>query len=118
MEHLNYDNKAYQTVHSHWTETLGIHIPKNGRTGDMNLSTYNTYMIDMDVNNIFMYVNGNLILNYPRFLTPAGMNQFPFYRRWYLLLDMQLGGDWVGPIDPTTLPVEFWVDWVRYYEKA
>jgi hypothetical protein len=75
-------------------------------------------MIEVDANNVYIYTNGNLVLKYPRFLTPDGMEQYPYYKRWYLLLDMQLGGDWVGPIDPKDLPVEVWVDWVRYYEKA
>ena len=33
----------------------------------------------------------------------------------YLLLDMQLGGDWIGPIEPNNLPVEREIDWVRFY---
>ena len=34
-----------------------------------------------------------------------------------ILIDMQLGGSWVGAVDPKELPVEMWVDWVKYYEK-
>ena len=26
-------------------------------------------------------------------------------------------GSWVGAVDPKELPVEMWVDWVKYYEK-
>ena len=29
---------------------------------------------------------------------------------------MQLGGSWVGTVDPADLPVEMEVDWVRYYQ--
>ena len=36
---------------------------------------------------------------------------------YYLLIDMQLGGSWVGGVDPKDLPVEMLVDWVRSYEK-
>lgn len=43
--------------------------------------------------------------------------QYPFYQPYYLLIDMQLGGSWVGGVDPKDLPVEMLVDWVRYYEK-
>ena len=28
---------------------------------------------------------------------------------------MQLGGQWVGDVDPNDLPVEMEIDWVRYY---
>ena len=43
--------------------------------------------------------------------------QFPFDKPYYLLIDMQLGGPWVGPVNPEDLPVEMKVDWVRYYQK-
>ena len=44
--------------------------------------------------------------------------QFPFVGKdFYLLLDMQLGGNWVGQVDPADLPVEMEIDWVRFYRK-
>ena len=30
---------------------------------------------------------------------------------------LQLGGSWVGKVDPEDLPVEMAVDWVRFYQK-
>jgi hypothetical protein len=30
---------------------------------------------------------------------------------------MQLGGSWVGAVDPEDLPVEMEIDWVRFYQK-
>jgi hypothetical protein len=29
---------------------------------------------------------------------------------------MQLGGSWVGKVNPDDLPVEMEIDWVRFYE--
>lgn len=43
--------------------------------------------------------------------------QFPFKKPYYLLIDMQLDGGWVGPVDTLDLPVEMVVDWVRYYKE-
>ena len=31
------------------------------------------------------------------------------------MIDMQLGGNWVGPVNPDDLPVEMEIDWVRHY---
>lgn len=65
--------------------------------------------------------NGLLILNgkrnfvYPRIETEQE-GQFPFNIPQYLLIDMQLGGSWVGTVDPADLPVEMEVDWVRHYQ--
>ena len=36
----------------------------------------------------------------------------------YILLDMQLGGKWVGEVDVKDLPVEMAIDWVRVYRDA
>lgn len=52
---------------------------------------------------------------YPRIETEQE-GQFPFDIPQYLLIDMQLGGTWVGPVDSTDLPVEMEVDWVRHYQ--
>lgn len=56
-------------------------------------------------------------LHRSHFVLPIIEGQFPFYQPYYLLIDMQLGGSWVGAVDPKELPVEMWVDWVKYYEK-
>ena len=32
------------------------------------------------------------------------------------LIDMQLGGSWVGAVDPSRLPVEMEIDWVKHYQ--
>ena len=34
------------------------------------------------------------------------------------LLDMQLGGKWVGDVNLDTLPVEMYIDYIRIFEKA
>jgi len=41
--------------------------------------------------------------------------QFPFGSPYYILMDMQIGGSWVGPADGSDLPVEMTVDWIRTY---
>jgi beta-glucanase (GH16 family) len=43
--------------------------------------------------------------------------QYPFGKPFYLLLDTQIGGSWVGEIDPKDYPVEMEIDWVRYYQR-
>ena len=39
-------------------------------------------------------------------------------RTQYLLIDMQLGGAWVGSVDPNDLPVEMEIDWVRNWVRT
>ena len=42
--------------------------------------------------------------------------QYPFGAPFYLLIDMQIEGSWVGKADPKQLPVEMEIDWVKLYE--
>ena len=43
-------------------------------------------------------------------------DQWPFDKPFYFLLDMQLGGKWVGEVDVSTLPVRMYIDWIRVYK--
>jgi hypothetical protein len=45
-----------------------------------------------------------------------GPEQWPFDQPFYLILSMQIGGDWVGQPDPKDYPADLEIDWVRVYE--
>ena len=115
MERLNYDSVAYQTVHSNYTWELGIDDPKHGTTAAIDPDGYNVYAVDKHRESLVFFINWKHSLTYPRIKT-GKEGQFPFSEReFYLLLDMQLGGNWVGEVDPGTLPAEMYIDWVRFY---
>ena len=117
MERLNYDSIAYQTVHSVYTQHLGIlDNPKRGTTASINPNDYNVYAVEMYPDSVVFFINDKHTLTYPRIETDKE-GQFPFDRPYYLLIDMQLGGNWVGKVDTLDLPVEMQIDWVRYYQK-
>lgn len=77
---------------------------------------YNVYSVEMYPDSIAFYINDTHTFTYPRIETDKE-GQFPFDQPFYLLIDMQLGGSWVGAVDPKELPVEMYVDWVRFYQK-
>ena len=62
------------------------------------------------------YINDKHTFTYPRIQTDK-KGQYPYNEPFYLLIDMQLGGNWVGKVDTKDLPVEMLVDWVRFYQK-
>ena len=117
MEHLNEDTMVYQTVHSYYTITLNIKDnPKHGGTAAIDPGKFNTYAVEKYRDSLVFYVNNKRTFAYPRIGTDK-KDQFPFVDvKHYLLLDMQLGGSWVGRVDPADLPVEMEIDWVRFYE--
>ncbi len=117
MERLNSEDIAYQTVHSHYTYVLGKENPPKGSTGKINPDDYNIYAVELYPDSLSFYINDRHTFTYPRVESAEAEGQFPFNQPFYLLIDMQLGGSWVGSVDPNDLPVEMWVDWVRYYTK-
>lgn len=117
MEHLNFEEKVYQTVHSNYTITLGEKDnPRHSGTAPIKSGAFNTYAVEKYQDSVVFYVNNRRTFAYPRINT-AEKEQFPYAEGdHYLLLDMQLGGTWVGPVNPAELPVEMEIDWVRFYE--
>lgn len=116
MERLNYDTFVYQTVHSHYTYHLKEDKnPPNGTTASIHPNDFNVYGVDFWPDSLVFHVNGVKTYTYPRIETEK-VGQFPFDIAQYLLIDMQLGGTWVGEVDPTGLPVEMSVDWVKHYQ--
>ncbi|MBO5251005.1 MAG: glycoside hydrolase family 16 protein [Bacteroidaceae bacterium] len=117
MERLNNDTIAYQTIHSHYTKNLGIKDnPPYYATGKINPNDYNVYTVEMHPDSLVFYINENRTFCYPRIETDKE-GQYPFDKPFYLLIDMQLGGEWVGPVHMEDLPVEMEIDWVRFYQK-
>lgn len=116
MEHLNHDTIAYQTVHSYYTYKLGIKTPPTHATSPIIPDAYNTYAVEMYPDSLSFYVNNKHTFTYPRIQTDKE-GQYPFDSPFYLLIDMQLGGSWVGGVNPKELPVEMMVDWVRFYQR-
>jgi len=116
MEHLNFEDKIYQTTHSYYTLKL---------KQDKNPPHYGTAKIDIDEFNIFglafypdklvFSLNGTETFTYPK-VAGVDQSQWPYDQPFYLLIDQQLGGSWVGKINPDDLPVNMIVDWVRVYQ--
>lgn len=114
MEHLNYDESVYQTIHSYYTLYLKQDTPQRYTTAPIDRGGYNTYGVEFYPDRVVFTLNGKPTLSYPKIETELE-GQFPFDQAYYLLLDMQLGGGWVGGVDPTTLPVKMEIDWVKVW---
>lgn len=115
MEHLNFDDYVYQTVHSAYTKADRNAKPLRFVTPKVDMTKFNTYGVEITSDRVVFTINGVETLNYPNIKELEDKDQFPFFHDWYLMLDMQLGGSWVGKITPSDLPVEMEIDWVRYF---
>ncbi|MBQ8098015.1 MAG: glycoside hydrolase family 16 protein [Bacteroidaceae bacterium] len=118
MERLNADTFAYQTVHSAftvWDEKVAAK-PKSGFTAPIRKNRYNVYGVELYEDSLCFFINDRYVGTYRR-QPEYGPEQYPFDRPMYLLIDMQLGGHWVGEVDPRELPYRYRIDYVRFYRK-
>lgn len=114
-ERLNFDAFAHQTVHSHWTYDLKRRDPNPTKTSAIDPNGYNTYGAQILPDKVVFFINGKATLEYPK-VDGGADGQFPYDIPMYLLIDMQLGGSWVGEVNPADLPIKMTVDYVRYWE--
>lgn len=112
VERLNYDAFVYQTVHSLWTSKHPKDPPHGGR-GTIRPDDWNVYGLEWLPEKIVWTVNGKVTHSYPRVGDDPA--RYPWDKPFYLMIDMQLGGKWVGAVDESTLPVAMHVDWVKFY---
>jgi beta-glucanase (GH16 family) len=116
MEHLNYDSIIYQTTHSHYTLNLGQKDnPPHGGTATVNANEYNVYGLSWYPEKIVFQLNGKDTFTYPR-VEGVDKSQWPYDQPFFILIDQQLGGKWVGKVDQSQLPVEMEIDWVKVYQ--
>lgn len=116
MERLNHDSIAYQTVHSYYTFVLKHKDnPKQGGIGKIDPDGYNVYAVEILPDSLVFSINGNHTFTYPKIETDK-KGQYPFGTPYYLLIDMQIEGTWVGKADPKEYPVKMEVDWVKMYK--
>ncbi len=116
MEHLNFDTLIYQTTHSYYTLVLKQQEnPPHYGTAGVAADEFNVYGLEWDADKLVFTLNGYVTFVYPR-IEGADASQWPYDQPFYLLIDQQLGGQWVGSVDAQQLPVQMAVDYVRIYQ--
>ena len=118
MEEVGYDqDNVHATTHSlsyNWqrpeqrTSTYGV----GGMT-----TAYHVYAAEWTTEGIDFYVDGHRYFTSPNDHT--GDDAWPFHKRFYVILNLAIGGDWGGArgVDPNIWPRQMLVDYVRVYQK-
>lgn len=115
MEHLNFDSIVYQTIHTSYT-LADKDGPQRYATHPIRKNDYNIYALEFYPDSLRFFTNNTLTLCYPR-VDSLGKEQFPFEDEFYILISNQVGGGWIGDYDIEQLPVNMYIDWVRFYQK-
>jgi len=118
MEHVGYDpGIIHGTVH---TEKYN-HMNENQKGGSIEVTdatnSFHVYRIDWYNNKIVWYVDGDKYYTYQK-EEGATWESWPFDQKFYLILNLAIGGDWGGVegIDNSIFPVEMKIDWVKVYD--
>ncbi|MCQ2154076.1 MAG: glycoside hydrolase family 16 protein [Bacteroidales bacterium] len=113
IERLNYDDFVYMTCHTAYTQIMGRDDSLKGSTAPIDRDGWNVYGLEHYRDSLIWTVNGVPAHRYLR-QEGAPAEQWPFDRDYYLILSMQLGGSWVGPVCVDDLPVSLQIDWIRF----
>ena len=116
MEHVGYDEgRVHGTVHTE-AYNHGIGTQRGGSTlvNDAT-SAFHTYVIEWTEDKIDWYIDGAKYYTFRN--EDQTFAEWPFDKRFHLLLNIAVGGNWGGAegVDETIWPQAMEVDYVRVY---
>lgn len=118
MENVGYD--PYVIVGTAHTESYN-HVKGTQKSGKITIpdcyTAFHNYILEWEPNEYRLYVDGKLFFTFTNEKT--GFMVWPFDKRFHLLLNVAVGGNWGGAkgIDDTIFPRSMVVDYVRVYQR-
>lgn len=117
MEHVGFDqNKIHTTVHSSANNhKKGTQLTHSDVIKGVS-NKFHTYAIHWDENFIEWFIDG--IPFYKVENTHNGITQWPFDQKFYLIMNLAIGGSWGGQqgVDKKMNKAQMLVDYVRIYQ--
>lgn len=117
MEHVGFDtNMVHFSIH---TEAFN-HMNNTQKTAKQKIptatSTFHTYRLDWTPKGIEGFFDGNLVFSFPN--PKSGFASWPFDKRFHLLLNIAVGGNWGGlqGVDDSCFPATMEIDYLRFYK--
>lgn len=117
MEHVGYDpGVIHISTHCeayYWR--LGNQKTAVKKVDDV-FNSFHTYRVDWTPDYINGYIDDELIFSNSN--EKSGYKAWPFDKRFHILLNVAVGGDWGGikGVDDSVFPATMTVDYVRYYK--
>lgn len=117
MENVGYDpNIVHGTVHTEaYNHTKNTQLA--GKVEKFNYaSEFHIYAINWTEDKIDFFIDDELYFTH---VNHGGFEEWPFDKRFHLILNMAVGGDWGGAqgVDSSIWPKQMQVDYVRVYDK-
>lgn len=109
MEHLGRDlNNIYATLH--YPGRSGANANGNTKKIADATTAFHKYTLDWSATAVKMYVDEQLIHSVPNSAA------IPFNHRFFLLINMAIGGNFGGAVDGALTGAEFQIDYIRVYQ--
>jgi beta-glucanase (GH16 family) len=118
MENVGYD--PFVIVASSHTQTYN-HVKGTQKSNRVTIpgcySEFHLYALEWEESEYRIYVDDQLYFTFKN--EGTGFREWPFDKRFHLLLNVAVGGNWGGSkgIDDTVFPKSMLVDYVRVYQK-
>ena len=98
-----------------------IHVPSgyggNPKTGKVTVNaptdTFHTYAVDWNEKRLIFYCDDK---EYFRVTNDGNLQNYPFFTRKPIILNLAVGGGLPGPAKPSDLPQNLVIDYVKVYE--
>lgn len=118
MEHVGYDpDSIFTTVH-----TGAFNHNRNTQIGQATYvpdceDDFFVYAIEWEEDRIDFFMDDNLVFTFNN--SGQGSDEWPFDKRFHLILNVAVGGNWGGVhgVDDAIFPASMLVDYVRVYMK-
>ncbi|MBK8971324.1 MAG: RICIN domain-containing protein [Hahellaceae bacterium] len=119
MENVGYDPAAiHGSIHTNGRNfMLRNNFQATTYDGSV-MDSFHTYAIDWNQSRIVFYKDGQAFGTFAN--AGQGWTTWPFDKRFYLILNLDIGGDWGGAqgVDMNIFPAQMQVDWVRVYKPC
>jgi beta-glucanase (GH16 family) len=117
MEHVGYDpNKVHFSVHTEsYNHSIGTQKTAT-KTIETAIGAFHTYRVDWTPYAVRGYFDDQLVFTFVN--DGKGPASWPFDKRFHLLLNIAVGGNWGGVqgVNDNAFPASMEIDYIRFYK--
>ena len=119
MEHVGYDpDLVHANIHTKaYNHKIGTNKGNQIQVVDPH-ADFHLYAVEWDKDRMDFFFDDSLYFSFQNDLT-GNADTWPFDKPHYLLINLAYGGSWGGEqgVDPSLLPLNYEIDYVRYYRR-
>lgn len=116
MEHVGKaPDEIHSTVHFPWDNYSGYDSHGAMKKIDNAAGEFHIYSMEWNEEKIDFLIDNEVFHSFQ--VSEAGEENNPFRKPFYLILNLALGGNWAGEVDPDIFPQHFVIDYIRVFKR-